>query len=98
MKLTRDNTLKHYNLYNNLPENKDKARQQAINYQKQDLLEDDRDGELEREYIPYIVNKALSFTPDTILQANEMNCKPFLDKKLQYHYLLNIIRKKNTIR
>ena len=35
MKLTRDNTLKHYNLYNNLPENKDKARQQAINYQKQ---------------------------------------------------------------
>ena len=35
MKLTRDNTLKHYNLYNNLPENKDKERQQAINYQKQ---------------------------------------------------------------
>ena len=35
MKLTRDNTLKHYNLYNNLPENKDTARQQAINYQKQ---------------------------------------------------------------
>lgn len=67
----------------------------SINYQKQDLLEDDHDGELEREYIPYIVNKALSFTPDTMLQANEMNCKPFLDKKLQYHYLLNIIRKKN---
>ena len=35
MKLTRDNTLKHYNLYNNLPENKDQAIQQAINYQKQ---------------------------------------------------------------
>ena len=67
----------------------------SINYQKQDLLDDDYDGQTEKEYVPYIVNKALSFTPDTILHANEMNCKSFLDKKLQYHYLLNIVRKKN---
>ena len=67
----------------------------SINYQKHDLLEEDDDGQLEKEYVPYIVNKALSFTPDTVLHSNEMNCKPHLDKKLQYHYLLNIIRKKN---
>ena len=63
----------------------------SINYQKQDLLEDDYDNELEKQYIPYIVNKALSFTCDTVLHANEVNARPFLDKKLQYHYLLNIV-------
>ena len=67
----------------------------SINYQKQDLLEDDLDGELEKEYVPYIVNRALSFTPDTIINANEINQRPFVDKKLQYHYLLNSVRKKN---
>ena len=67
----------------------------SINYQKQDLLEDDLDQELEKEYVPYIVNRALSFTPDTIISANEINQRPFTDKKLQYHYLLNSIRPKN---
>lgn len=67
----------------------------SINYQKQDLLEDDLDQELEKEYVPYIVNRALSFTPDTIISANEINQRPFTDKKLQYHYLLNSVRKKN---
>ena len=67
----------------------------SINYQKQDLLEDDYDNELEKQYVPYIVNKALSFTCDTVLHANEVNARPFLDKKLQYHYLLNSVRKKN---
>lgn len=67
----------------------------SINYQKQDLLEDDVDAELEKEYVPYIVNRALSFTSDTILACNEVNQRPFLDKKLQYHYLLNTVRKKN---
>ena len=66
----------------------------SINYQKQDLLEND-EGDLEREYIPYIVNKALSFTSDTVLHANEMNLRAHSDKKLQYHYLLNSIRPKN---
>ena len=30
----------------------------SINYQKQDLLEND-EGDLEREYIPYIVNRSI---------------------------------------
>jgi hypothetical protein len=67
----------------------------SINYQKQDLMEDDVDKQVESEYVPYIVNKALSHTCDTILYANETNQRPFLDKKLQYHYLLNTIRPKN---
>lgn len=67
----------------------------SINYKKNDLLEDDVEQQKEREYVPYIVNKALSYTCDTVLHSNEMNYRPFLDKKLQYHYLLNSVRPKN---
>ena len=67
----------------------------SINYQKQDLLQGDVDGCVERDYIPFIVNRALSNTVDTVLFANETNMRPFLDKKLQYHYLLNTILRKN---
>lgn len=51
-----------------------------------DILETDKD------YVPYIVNKALSFHYDCVLQANLMNQYPSLDNRLQYHYLLNSIR------
>ena len=66
-----------------------------INYKKKDLLKDDIDNQLENEYKPFLVNRSLSFNFDTILQANEMNVRTHLDNKLQYHYLLNIIRPKN---
>jgi len=48
----------------------------------------------EDQYSPFIVNKALSFTPDTIIYANEMNSRPHLEKILQYNFLINIVRKK----
>jgi len=48
----------------------------------------------EEEYNPFIVNKALSFTPDTVIYANEMNSRPHLGKALQYNFLINIVRKK----
>ena len=48
----------------------------------------------EEEYNPFIVNKALSFTPDTVIYANEMNSRPHLGKLLQYQFLINIVRKK----
>ena len=67
----------------------------SINYKKTDLLADDEDGQIEREYVSYIVNRSLSYTSDTVLHANECNRRPFLDKKLQYHYLLNSVRPKN---
>ena len=40
------------------------------------------------------MNRGLSFTPDTILAANEMNVVPFLDKRMQYDYLYSTVRKK----
>ena len=53
----------------------------------QDILESERD------YNPFLVNKALSFHYDCILYGQEMNLIPSLDKTLQYKFLLNSIRK-----
>ena len=48
--------------------------------------------ENERDYVPFVVNKALSFHKDCVLFANEMNKVPNIDDILQYHYQLNTIR------
>ena len=63
----------------------------SINYTKQDLMVDEW---AEKQYANYIVNKSLSFNPDTVVQANEVNSRPHLEKKLQYHFLINTIRPK----
>lgn len=63
-----------------------------ISYKKQHLISDEQ---TERAYQPFIVNRALSYYPDTILYAQEMNKSNQLDRKLQYDYLFNSIRKRN---
>lgn len=63
----------------------------AITYNKNDIMVDDW---AEKQYVPYIVNKGLSYGADTVIQANEMNSRPHLDKKLQFQFLINNIRPK----
>jgi hypothetical protein len=46
----------------------------------------------EKSYSPFMVNRALSYHRDTALLANQMNLYPSIDKKLQYDFLLNIVR------
>ena len=46
----------------------------------------------EKSYTGFVVNRALSFHYDCVLQANEMNRFPNLPGKLQYQYLLNTVR------
>ena len=50
--------------------------------------------ENEKEYKPYIVNRAISQHNDTILYVNEMNRYPNLDSKLQYDFYLNTLKAK----
>ena len=64
----------------------------AINFEKKPLL-DSEDLTWEKKYPPFIVNKCLSMHYDCIAQANEMNGYHFLDKKLQFHFYINSIRK-----
>ena len=62
----------------------------TINETKRNLI--DEDPEVEKDYIPFLVNRSLGYFMDTIMYANEMNQKSFIDHKLQYDFLLNIIR------
>jgi hypothetical protein len=62
----------------------------AINQTKVDIMVDDIE---EKSYSSYMVNRSLSYFPDTVLLANEMNIHHHLDNKLQFHFLLNTIRK-----
>ena len=63
----------------------------SINDTKQNLMTDDI---TEKQYNAFMVNRGLSYFPDTVAVANEMNMYAHLDKKLQYHFFINIIRKR----
>ena len=65
----------------------------AINFDKKPLLDSD-DETWAKKYPPFIINKCLSMFYDCIAQANEMNGYHFLDKKLQFHFYINSIRKR----
>jgi hypothetical protein len=64
----------------------------SINHDKKALL--DRDENDPRLYKPFVVNRCLSYFPDTIFHANEMNCTPWLDNKSQFDFHRLAIRKK----
>ena len=65
----------------------------AINVSKEPLL-DSEDEMWEKKYAPFIVNKCVAPFPDTIRLVNEINQYHHLDKKLQFDFLLNSIRKR----
>jgi len=64
----------------------------SINFNKEDLTEDDEN--IIKSYPPFIINKCLSGHLDSVLFANEMNRYHFLDKDMQYKFYLNILRKR----
>ena len=63
----------------------------SINTSKRDIMVDDI---TENAYSAFMVNRGLSYFVDTALIANEMNRYHHLDKKLQYQFLINIVRKR----
>ncbi len=65
----------------------------AINHTKKNV-KDSEDTMLVKKYPAFIVNKVLSAFSDTIMLVNEMNRNHFLDKDMQFQFLLNSIRSK----
>lgn len=63
----------------------------TINYSKKDIMVDDM---TEKSYNSFMICRSLSYFPDTVQFANLMNQYHHLDNKLQYHFLINIIRKR----
>jgi len=65
----------------------------SINTTKQNMMRGtDNDSLAEKDYTPFIVNRGLSYFQDTVTLANQMNIHHNLDHKLQYEFLINIIR------
>ena len=65
----------------------------SINFTKKDLMKSE-DKEWIKKYPAFIINKILSGISDTIMLVNEVNRNHFLDKDMQYSFLLNSIRSK----
>ena len=64
----------------------------SINFNKNNLIKED--PSMIKDYPPYIINRCFSGHLDAIMFANEMNLYHFLDKKMQYDFLLNTLRSK----
>ena len=62
-----------------------------INFGKKDIIIDDI---TEKQYNSFMVNRGLSYFKDTAVIANEMNINHHLDNRLQFDFLINMIRKK----
>ena len=62
-----------------------------INYGKKNIMIDDI---TEKQYNSFMVNRGLSYFKDTVVIANEMNMNHHLDNRLQFDFLINIIRRK----
>ena len=65
----------------------------SINFTKKNLMKSE-DKEWIKKYPAFIINKILSGFSDTIMLVNEVNRNHFLDKDMQYSFLLNSIRSK----
>jgi hypothetical protein len=61
----------------------------SILHNKKQLIVDEL---TEKDYNPFLVNRSLSYHKDCIMYANEMNMRHFLDKKLQFDFLINTVR------
>ena len=63
----------------------------SINYSKKNIMDS---PEKEKGYNPFMINRSLSYFNDTVILANEMNKYHHLDGRLQYSFLINIVRKR----
>lgn len=64
----------------------------SISYDKTDLFE--MVPEAEKQYNPFMVNRAMSYSQDMVLYANEMNRFPNVPKEAQFKFLQGVVRKR----
>ena len=62
-----------------------------INSSKKDIMVDDI---AEKQYVPFVINRTLSYFQDTVLIANEMNKHHHIDARLQFDFLRGIVRER----
>jgi len=64
----------------------------SINDTKKDLLQEDPNNI--SGYVPFMVNRGLSYFPDTLMFANEMNQHAGVEKRWQYDFYRHGVAKK----
>lgn len=57
----------------------------SINKTKKNIITDEKS---ERFYVPYVINKSMSYHKDAIFHSNMMNKNHCIDRKMQYDYYL----------
>jgi len=62
----------------------------SINYDKKNLFED---PQAEKDYNSFMVNRSLSYFPDTVLYANAMNLHNEIPVRWQFDFLKEVIPK-----
>lgn len=63
----------------------------AINVSKDPLL-DTSESYTKQSYPPFVVTRCLSYFPDTLFAANEMNTRPLIDSKMHFDFLRGAVR------
>lgn len=67
----------------------------AVSNDKVDLIRNsETPQQIEKQYVPYIVNRGFSYFSDTILHANEMNRCHGLFPSAQFDYYMGALRKR----
>ena len=67
----------------------------AVSFSKEDLIRNADNPEMvEKEYVPYMVNRGFANFEDTILHANEMNQRAHLFNGAQFDYYRGALRKR----
>ena len=64
----------------------------SIQSTKVHLIEQDASNE--KSYVPFLINKGLSYQYDCLAYAQEMNQRYHLDTRMQHDYLFHTVRKK----
>lgn len=68
---------------------------EAVSFTKEDII---RDGDAEeRDYNAFIINRSLSYFPNSVFDAQEMNREYMLDPIMQFDYLRLSLRKRKRM-
>ena len=64
----------------------------SINFGKNDLFGDNEEV-MNKAYVPFVINRSLSYHTDGVLLANEMNKHTHIDKRMQYDFYRHALTK-----
>lgn len=87
-----DKKLSPFDFLNSINEGGKKGQHLLADVRAEGRIEKPSSGSAESSYVPFIINRSLSYFQDTVLFANEVNIHSDLPPRMQYDFLKNCIR------